>query len=164
MQEPSVLARLQQLLDLLHPGFAGKNGRENLLDFLLHGDSALREADLVQETDALLSRHGDAAFLVAVQVVHMNVPVDQLHQGGLAAAVAPDHRDFLAVPDLKIHVLQYGIRAVLHQRVSDLISHSLYPLPLPVLSSFPFGLRPFIRNFAQDLFPNIFFGSFRNLF
>ena len=45
----------------------------------------------MQEADALLPGHGDAAFLVAVQVAHVDIPVDQLQQCGLAAAVAAYH-------------------------------------------------------------------------
>ena len=79
----------------------------------------------MQKTDALLSRHGDAAFLIAVQIVHVNVPVNQLQQRGLAAAVPSHHSNLLIVPNLEIHVFQYSVRAVLHQRVSNLISHDL---------------------------------------
>ena len=127
MQQGAVLTGLQAFLDLLHPGFTGKNRRKGLPDLLLHGDFPLRKADLVQEADSLLPCHGDTAFLVAVQVIHADIPVNQLQQGGFAAAVPPCHRDFLIVADFKVYILQYGIRAVLYQRMPDLISHEVLP-------------------------------------
>ncbi len=94
----------------------------------------------MQKSNALLPGHGNAASLVAVQIIHPDVAVNQLQQCGLAAAVPPDHSNLLIVPDLKIDILQYGIRAVLHQRMSDLISHKFISslcelLPKPSRSS-----------------------------
>ena len=152
MEQPGILAGLQLSLNLLHPGFTGKNGGKHFPDLLLHGDFAVGKADLVQKADALLSGHGNAAFLVAVQIVHMNISVNQFQQSGLAAAVPPYYRDFLIVADFKIYIFQYGICAVLYQRMSDLISHEVLPSPNIIYGSFGSPLLSLLLLLLQKRF------------
>ncbi len=127
-QNLSAVRALHLLLQLIHALLTGKNRSKDLFDLILHSHLSVRKIHLAQKTDLLFSRCGNAALLIAVQVIHLNISCDQLEKRGLSAAVSAHNSYFFIVMYLKIHILQYGVRTKLHQCMPDLISHIFTPI------------------------------------